>query len=371
GLVGDLKNPKIYGAGLLSSLSESFHCFDRAVKKLPFDLNCIQQHYDITKPQPQLFVTPNFEALGVVLEQFARTMAFKTGGITGLQKAQRSRAVCTVELDSGVQIGGKLVETLCARDGSPAYLRFEGPCQLAIREKELKGHGVARHPQGFGCPVGPIESERKLSTGKTEITFVSGVKILGVPKPGARGFVKTFTDCKVQWGDRILFEPAWGEYDWVRGNTIKSVFGHAPDRSSYVASMGGYTQRPSKPKTNLTKENAELNVLYAEVRAFRESVLRKKASLANLPEATGVRLDRVVEKLDRKYPRDWLLRLELLEIAGYLDAKASNGHRVQSWIGNINKRLDEIARGSVEKAEMIARGRELLADASALSKGAA
>ena len=36
--------------------------------------------FDITKPQPQLFVTPDFAHLSQVLEEFADTMALRKGG---------------------------------------------------------------------------------------------------------------------------------------------------------------------------------------------------------------------------------------------------------------------------------------------------
>src|SRR6185437_16585822 len=63
GLVGGLKDPKIYGAGLLSSMGESFHCLGPRVKKIPFSLDCVKVTYDITRPQPQLFVAESFEEL--------------------------------------------------------------------------------------------------------------------------------------------------------------------------------------------------------------------------------------------------------------------------------------------------------------------
>ena len=56
GLVGDLERPKIYGAGLLSSIGEAERCLSKAVAKLPLSLVCTETEYDITTMQPQLFV---------------------------------------------------------------------------------------------------------------------------------------------------------------------------------------------------------------------------------------------------------------------------------------------------------------------------
>ena len=60
GLIGTLENPKIYGAGLLSSIGESATCMNPEVKKLWYNLDTINYQYDITKQQPQLFVTETF-----------------------------------------------------------------------------------------------------------------------------------------------------------------------------------------------------------------------------------------------------------------------------------------------------------------------
>jgi phenylalanine-4-hydroxylase len=63
GLIGDLENPKIYGAGLLSSIGESKACMRPQVKKIPYSLDAAYQNFDITSQQPQLFVTPDFANL--------------------------------------------------------------------------------------------------------------------------------------------------------------------------------------------------------------------------------------------------------------------------------------------------------------------
>ena len=76
------ENPKIYGAGLLSSIGESKSCLSNTVKKLPYTLEAALMAFDITNPQPQLFVTPDFAHLSQVLEEFADTMALKKGGLS-------------------------------------------------------------------------------------------------------------------------------------------------------------------------------------------------------------------------------------------------------------------------------------------------
>ncbi len=48
-----------------------------AVKKLSYTIEATFKNFDITKPQPQLFVTPNFAHLRLILEEFANTMALR------------------------------------------------------------------------------------------------------------------------------------------------------------------------------------------------------------------------------------------------------------------------------------------------------
>ena len=75
GLVGNMDNPKIYGAGLLSSIGESEWCLSDKVEKIPYSIGVAQKGFDITKPQPQLYVTPDFAYLMEVLEEFANTLS--------------------------------------------------------------------------------------------------------------------------------------------------------------------------------------------------------------------------------------------------------------------------------------------------------
>ena len=77
GLIGKLNDPKIYGAGLLSSVGESQNCLSDKVKKIPLTIDCINYSYDITEQQPQLFVTNDFSSLNDILLEFEKTMSYK------------------------------------------------------------------------------------------------------------------------------------------------------------------------------------------------------------------------------------------------------------------------------------------------------
>lgn len=353
GLVGSLEEPKIYGAGLLSSIGESYHCFDSNVRKKTISMDCVRQGYDITKPQPQLYVTPDFATLERVLDEFADTMAFRRGGKEGLEKACRAQSVCMVELETGIQLSGVLSEIVPDRDGNPAYLRFSGPCQLASNRKECPGHGARYHKEGFGTPIGRIQTRRKLATGKTQIVFESGVCVEGVLrntlKRKGREVILTFENCRVTLGDRVLFDPDWGVFDMAVGERVVSVAGNAADRAAYLSATGGYQQTPAQPKSNLTRENADLCKLYAQVRALRE----RRAKLQTR------KLSSIAQQLEKTYPEDWLLRLEMIELGRGMSVASAQRHRVSSWLSQMESRLAKISQSSPEKAEMIRRGLDL------------
>ena len=156
GLIGSPENPKIYGAGLLSSIGESAWCMTDEVKKLPYSIVAADQSFDITKPQPQLFVTPDFAHLSLVLEEFANTMALRTGGLSGIEKLIQSKSLGTIELSTGLQVSGVFTNVI-AHEGKPIYIQTTGPTALSNREKELVGHGIGTHPDGFGSPIGKLK----------------------------------------------------------------------------------------------------------------------------------------------------------------------------------------------------------------------
>lgn len=130
GLVGRPDDYKLYGAGLLSSLGESHSCHAPAVRKVVLDERCVDVAYDITRPQPQLFVAPSFDALHEVLDRVAATLAFRRGGELAISRAIRSREVATVQFSSGASVIG-VVRKAGPSVSNPAYLEIEGPTALA------------------------------------------------------------------------------------------------------------------------------------------------------------------------------------------------------------------------------------------------
>lgn len=324
GLIGQLESPKIFGAGLLSSVGESKSCLNPNVRKIPLSLDCLKMTYDITEPQPQLYVTPDFHTLIRVLNEMADQMAFRTGGLKGLHKAIQSESVNTVELNSGLQVSGQVVEAITDNQGHVVYLRLQGPSQLSLQDKELPGHDKSYHAHGFGSPVGFLTSapdrcpslftdaewiSLNVEPGNAaRLEFTSGVVVTGhvqsrLVKNG-KTLLISFTDAKAQYQGRTLFAPEWGTFDMAVGTTVTSVFGGPADREAY----GELTDFVAKrvPTTKYSETELSRHTHYGAIRKAREQKLQG----AELTQA----LDKVLKDHREKFPEDWLLFLEALEL---------------------------------------------------------
>src|SRR4030081_4053678 len=136
GLIGTMENPKIYGAGLLSSIGESVSCLEPEGKKIPYSIDAANQPFDITTKQPQLFVCRDFQHLKDVLEEFASKMAYRIGGLAGLNKAIACARPATAEYSSGLQVTGIFSEVVTNDRQEAIYLRTTGPTALAFNYKQ-------------------------------------------------------------------------------------------------------------------------------------------------------------------------------------------------------------------------------------------
>jgi len=317
GLIGNLDDYKIYGAGLLSSIGESVSCMQPSVKKIMYTLDAVNYPYDITKPQPQLFVTPDFQNLVQVLDAFADTLAYRRGGSYGLQKAIDCGLLCTVEYSSGLQVSGIFVEPGV---GEGTYIKTTGPTALAFEGRQLDGHGKLRHPQGIGSPVGklrdsdlPLEDftvadlkDAGIETGRpAALLFRNGMQVQGIVKEiiirEQKIVLIRFSECTVidNITARQLFEPEWGIYDMAVGEQLRSVFSGAADKDAYDQ----ITAVPKEmPRSTYDVQTKVLHQLYLQVRDVREG------------RSAPARLKVVWEQLREQYTDDWLCALEILEV---------------------------------------------------------
>jgi phenylalanine-4-hydroxylase len=360
GLIGDIRAPRIFGAGLLSSIGESRSCLAPAVRKIPLTIDCINYSYDITEKQPQLFVVEAFEQLESVLQSLANQMAFRIGGVASAKKALVSRTVNTFELENGLQISG-ILSTLKHREGSVAYLGFSGPTLIAINQRCLPGQGVDQHGQGFGTPIGRVRINNqwqnladlskldcdnlRWSEGREiQLDYETGAQIRGYVKKltfnNNRLSILTLKGATACYEDEITFRPEWGDFDIACGTKVISVYGGPADREAF-----GETQDFSRklvPHRHYSNNTLARHRLYAEVRKMRESGSHDPNSLNSL-----------LNEIKMQFPNDWLVQCELLEVA----EDANLDHQLIAMIENS---LSEIARNNLEAANHITDARRTL-----------
>ncbi|MCG8329631.1 MAG: aromatic amino acid hydroxylase [Chitinophagales bacterium] len=358
GLVGDMDDPKIYGAGLLSSIGESKWCMNEEVKKLPYSIQAAKQDFDITKPQPQLFTTPDFSYLMEVLEEFANTLSLRKGGARGLQRLIESNMVGTIEINTGLQVSGQFSQVLLNEENEVIYFGTKGPTALAYREKELIGHGIKHHPNGFSSPLGKLKNINLAieDMGPYDLKaynfydnkwlsfeFESGIKVEGLNITGIRNIqgklmLIQLSDCTVTYGDQVLFKPEYGAYDMAIGSKIIAAYAGSADHNSFpnlYEASSVHTIKPVKSPALL-----ELEKQYAKVRQLREDKVIDDSIL-----------EQILETVKEEYPQEWLLLLEMLELAKdkNLQAKLTNSLKE---IASENSKVQTLIEEGLEMLEM-------------------
>ncbi|MEX0361628.1 MAG: aromatic amino acid hydroxylase, partial [Allomuricauda sp.] len=341
----------------LSSIGESKWCMQSDVQKLPYTLEAAQTAFDITKPQPQLFVTPHFAHLSQVLEDFANSMALRTGGLEGVQKLISSKALGTLELSTGLQISGTFGEVM-EHNGKPIYIKTYGPTALAYRDKELVGHSTLNHADGFGSSIGKLKginlaiedmSPRDLKAYKifeeeqVALEFEGGVKVEGTIVTGTRNLqgkiiLITFKDCKVSYQDEVLFLPEWGLYHMAVGQHVVSAYNGPADLLSFDLITHKITETTIKKTRDA--QRLKLEAYYKRVRDYRDGI------------NTFISRGKLFEEVKEEFPEDWLLPVELYELA-------RKGQR-EELATTIKTHLEEVKKLRPEVGHLIDDGLQLI-----------
>ena len=352
GLIGPLDEPKIYGAGLLSSIGESASCMHPEVKKIPYTIDALTYSYDITKQQPQLFVTPTFQNLIDVLKQFENTMAFRVGGLEGVKKAIECKNICTLAYSSGIQVSGACTQVLEGPGSGVAYIKTTGPTALSYNHKQLQGHGKNYHADGFGSPVGNLINAKKpledfaaqdLSDVGIELnqevllSFESGITVQGILRDSikldTKNIIFSFTSCTVKSKDGlVLFDPSWGVFDMAVGASIVSVFNGPADISTFEDQL--YVSPEQTHQPSYSPQDYAYHALFAKVREIRGQI-----ELAPITSAQVAELQTVFNQVLASHKKDWLCALEILEIVAALEdadllSKAIRGYLEQQKTEN-------------------------------------
>jgi len=365
GLIGTLDNPKIYGAGLLSSIGESKSCMDPSVKKYWYTSEAVNFPFDITKPQPQLFVSPNFKNLTQVLENFADAMAFRRGGSESVLKAIECNNTCTAVFSSGLQVSGVFNDLRMDKSDELLFLKTIGGSALSYENKQLEGHGKQQHADGFSSPVGRLKNfgkaiedanENELENlgiicGQTAaLNFCSGLSLKGIVesilKRNSKIILISFTNCTLMDEQGIVyFEPSFGRYDMAVGEKILSVYSGAADKDAFE-------ENALKAKTGTfhpeySAHQKRYHDLFKQVQTCREA------------QSEFERLTDIWLELKQDFREDWLCAMEILEILElekifrdvarqiriHLEMKASNEPELNKLIHNGFYLISKVLKG--------------------------
>ncbi len=345
GLIGTLDNFKLYGAGLLSSIGEGMSCLSKDVKKLPYTLDAMHYNYDITKPQPQLFVTPDFAHLTTVLEQFKKLMAWTTGGLDGVRKAIASQQTGTIVYSSGLQVTGTFIHCVDA-DKIPILVQTSGPTAFSLNNSQLHRYGKEKFVDGITAPVGnlldapkPLEefSDEDLSrmgiqkNRTVQLRFNHGIEVEGQLRDIIRSregkiIILEMHQTSVRHnGEVILVDP---DYAMPVGERIVSAFAGPADVEAFQPTV--IVPHEKMHKITYDEQDLELHELYRKVREARTN-----PSLKN-------QLEGVWKKVVQDFPEDWLLSLEILEILDKASGYEQISSSIRDYLNGLKKRKPEL-----------------------------
>lgn len=286
GLVGSVESPRLYGAGLLSSIGEAEHCLTPEVRKVPLTAECVNTSYDITRMQPQLFVAKDFTHLNEVLGDFRSTLAWARGGDYGLDEALRSRAVNHLVV---AKQGGETLELTGELRAVHRSGRDTGP-NLTASVLELSAPTMVS--KQFRCTEKPkridavvlIGSARLPARGPFSMRLASGVEASGFVVEGHE-----VVDFHVWQHGRQVPVPTWCSV--VIAEAIPSVAGGPADPAQWDEYFGPLESFHAGESESLARKHKAdelpkgLAALYTEVRGMRTSRRTDRRRLEQILEA--------------------------------------------------------------------------------------
>lgn len=359
GLFGDMNAPKVFGAGLLSSVDESQNCLRKEIKKIPFSIEAINYSYDITKPQPQLFVVRKFEDLINTLDDMEKLLSYRIGGEYGLNKAKASESVVTIQWENGAFYSGKLL-TMTKLLSNVQLLSIEGPCQI-----------------GYGTEI--MEDNFKIPSNQFLVPVGLPLKIMG------NGIVTKINLLKI--GDKIRFD--FGEELTIdgklqaikrnnnsigilklqeviltfKGKIFKNDTLYLPIGEKITSVYGGPFQQSSFENYHIGKASSKpiAEIAYSEKTLYLFASYEHLHNLKNnMKPSDFKRLCSYIDNLFEKFPNEWLLWLEILQM---LKNNKSGNIDITSMIQELNQRIESTENNltSVEK-ELLKKGLRVLND---------
>ena len=307
GLVGTPRDYRLYGAGLLSSLWESHACHDAAVRKLPLTAGCVEQGYDITRTQPQLYVARNFEHLFAVLTEVDGTLAHRAGGDVALTAAAQSKELATFHFGHERLVTAELRGLSGAAAGG--LLTFQG--RIAVGAEGRLAHTFTAGERGYPMPFGPLSGGAELGSlgapgERVSVRFASGAELSGTLAEqalDARGQLTSarLTDYRLSSASAGIDDQG-AEYVWFVLPALVTAHAGASDPTFFPESEPSLVRVP-KPEPLAQRERALLDLYERAIVAFRQQ----------LGSAAVPAFSEVHAELSRNFPDEWLLRWNLLE----------------------------------------------------------
>ena len=115
----------------------------------------------------------------------------------------------------------------------------------------------------------------------------------------------SFDDCEIKYQNHILFEKSWGKYDLIIGEKIISCYPGPADEKSFPEKK--YDYKSQTIKANYSESDIKIHKLYNEVEKIRTSNVNYD------------RIKLIFEELESTKSQEWLLLLEICEIAKKID----------------------------------------------------
>ena len=359
GLVGTPRDYKLYGAGLLSSLWESHACHDPEVQKVPLTAACVEVAYDITRPQPQLFVVRDFEELFSVLNDVDAGLVHHQGGDAALSAALKSEEVASFLFPGEAFVIGEL--RALSGTAKQGVLTFQG--QVGRGASGRLSERFDAPNAGYRLPIGPLADGVLLGSltpdqlranyqrgPRVRLHFASDVELEGeleAVTQNERGQVLAarFKDYSLR-SERAGFGEQGASYLLCAASELLTAHAGAIDPSFFPETEATGVRVP-KPRTMAEGERALLALYERAVAALR----------GTLGSSVDVAFAGIYRELAANFADEWLLRWNLLE------SLCKHGQR-----GALSRTLEEeLARLEVRFAyrEPIATGLRYLASLAA------
>ena len=87
-------------------------------------------------------------------------MSYKIGGDYGLDNAIKAKTICSIEIDQHLYVSG-IVENYILNNKDIVFIKLKGASQISYNKKEIEGHGIDYHRDGYSSPIGKLKKIKK------------------------------------------------------------------------------------------------------------------------------------------------------------------------------------------------------------------